>query len=193
MSLSYEECVGSNRARPALCSDDHAIGWLFCFLLRQCVSHLREYQRCQIHPLLITSLIYRTDFAPKVSGRSVTASAANVRFFSILIGFVLFVLFDYCERPGCRRNSNSVMPTFRCRVFRLHSVTEAPFGRNAANGLPHCGVRELQSARQLVKFVAYRNLLLTLRDLGRDILQGLGWARSQSMTRGANSDAELPL
>jgi len=47
------------------------------------------------------------------------------------------VFFDYCERSSWRRNSNSVMPTFRCRVFRLHSVTEAPLGRNAAIRSPY--------------------------------------------------------
>ena len=37
--------------------------------------------------------------------------------FCALLCFFVFV--GYGERPGCRRNSHSVMPTFRCRVFRV--------------------------------------------------------------------------
>jgi hypothetical protein len=43
----------------------------------------------------------------------------------------------YCETPGCRRNSHSVMPTFRCRVFGLHLFTasSSDAGKVSVQGL----------------------------------------------------------
>ena len=64
----------------------------------------------------------------EVWNSSVAASAASVANVNFLFSFrgcvfslcLFLCLFDYCERPGCRRNSHPVMPTFLCRVFRLH-------------------------------------------------------------------------
>src|SRR5262245_45161108 len=83
------------------------------------------------------------------------ARPANLRCLIIFIGtFFLFCLFLWLRRKaGLRRNSNSVMPTFRCRVFRLEGWLRFMVGRETGKARP---VFQL-SAKRFMKVVPTRS------------------------------------
>jgi hypothetical protein len=67
---------------------------------------------------------------------------------------------DYGERPGCKRNSNSVMPTLRCGVFRLHFL----FGPQSAGSGNLRFQTTLHALRFSASFNQDLNLIFTLRE-----------------------------